>query len=80
MVSVFLSGEMVMQLPGIIEKYCPIVNDINPATVMNMAFYRMALYNDPFDFYMNMGKLVVAAVVFLTIGVLVLRREKYASV
>ena len=47
---------------------------------MNMAFYRMALYNDPFDFYMNMGKLVIAAVVFLTIGVLVLRREKYASV
>ena len=80
MVSVFLSGEMVMQLPGIIEQYCPIVNDINPATVMNMAFYRMALYNDPFDFYMNMVKLVIAAVVFLTIGVLVLRREKYASV
>ncbi len=80
MISVFLSGEMVMQLPGLIEQYCPIINDINPATVMNMAFYRMALYNDPFDFYMNMGKLVIASVVFLTIGVLVLRREKYASV
>ena len=80
MCSVFLSGEMVMQLPGIIEKSCPIINDINPATVMNMAFYRMAMYNDAFDFYMNMGKLIAASVIFLTIGALVLRREKYASV
>lgn len=80
MISVFISGEMVMQLPGIIERICPVINDINPATVMNMAFYRMAMFNDPFDFYVNMIKLVAVSVIFLTIGTLVLRREKYASV
>ena len=80
MISVFISGEMVMQLPGIIEKSCPIINDINPATVMNMAFYRMALYSDSLDFYVNLGKIVLLSVIFLTIGVIVLRREKYASV
>ena len=69
-----------MQLPGIIERICPVINDINPATVMNMAFYRMAMFNDPFDFYVNMIKLVAVSVIFLTIGTLVLRREKYASV
>ena len=80
MVSVFISGEMVMQLPGIIEKTCPIINDVNPATIMNMAFYRMSMYNDPIDFYLNMGKLVLVSLIFLAIGVIVLRREKYASV
>ncbi len=80
MISVFISGEMIMQLPGIIERVCPIINDINPATVMNMAFYRMAMFNDPFDFYVNMIKLVAVSVIFLTIGTMVLRREKYASV
>ena len=80
MISVFISGEMVMQLPGIIERYCPIINDINPATVMNMAFYRMSMYNDMFDFYFNMIKLIAVSVVFLTVGALVLRRERYASV
>ena len=80
MLSVFISGEMVMQLPGIIERSFPILNDINPATVMNMAFYRMSMYNDPLDFYLNMGKLIAVSVIFLTIGVIVLRRERYASV
>lgn len=80
MISVFISGEMVMQLPGIIEAYCPVINDINPATIMNMAFYKMAMHNDPGEFYINMVKLVAVSLVFLGIGVIVLRREKYASV
>ncbi|MCR5528844.1 MAG: ABC transporter permease [Saccharofermentans sp.] len=79
MTSVFLSGEMLNTLPGTIEKYCPIVNDINPATVMNMTFYRMSLYSDSLDFYLNMAKIVGAGVIFLAIGTLILRREKYAS-
>ena len=70
---------MINTLPGTIEKYCPIVNDINPATVMNMTFYRMALYSDNLDFYLNMAKIVGAGVIFLAIGTLILRREKYAS-
>ena len=79
MASVFLSGEMISQLPGIIERNAPIINDINPATVMNMALYRLAMYNNDYDFYGNMIKLVAASVVFLVIGTVILRRERYAS-
>ena len=80
MASVFLGGEMISQLPGLIERNLPILNDINPATVMNMALYRLAMYNDAYDFYINMIKLVAASVIFLVIGAMILRRERYASV
>ncbi|MBP5606904.1 MAG: ABC transporter permease [Lachnospiraceae bacterium] len=80
MTSVFISGEMVAELPGIIEKNIPLLNDINPATIMNMALYRLAMYNNSYDFYLNMIKLIAASAIFLTIGAIILRREKYASV
>ncbi len=80
MASVFLSGEMVAQLPGILETACPIINDINPATVMNMALFRLAYSTSDFDFYINMIKIVVMAIICLVISVIILRREKYASV
>ncbi|MCQ2533012.1 MAG: ABC transporter permease [Clostridia bacterium] len=79
MTSVFLSGEMVAQLPGMLERSVPIINDINPATVMNMALFRLAYSTGDFDFYINMIKIVLMAVLFITISVLILRREKYAS-
>ena len=79
MISVFLSGEMINTLPGSIEQHCPIVNDINPATVMNLAFYRMSIFNDSLDFYLNMAKIIGFGVIFLVIGTIILRREKYAS-
>lgn len=80
MTSVFLSGEMVAQLPGYIERLCPIVNDINPATVMNMAFFRFAYSTGDFDFYLNMIKIIALAIICLAISVVILRREKYAAV
>lgn len=80
MASVFLSGEMVAVLPGIIEDSCPIINRINPATVMNFAFYRLAYYPTLDGFYMNMFKILGASVVFLTICVLKMRRQRYAAV
>ena len=73
------SGEMINTLPGSIEQYCPIINDINPATVMNLAFYRMSIFNDSFDFYLNMAKIIGMGVLFLVIGTIILRREKYAT-
>lgn len=80
MASVFLSGEMIAQLPGILETSVPLINDINPATVMNMALFRLAYSTGDFDFYINMIKIVVMAIICLVISVIILRREKYASV
>ena len=79
MMSVFLSGEMIVQLPGILEKSCPIVNQINPATIMNFAFYRLVNYPTLNGFWMNLVKIFVATLVFLTASIMKLRREKYAA-
>ena len=80
MISVFLSGEMISQLPGIFEKYCPIINKINPATVLNMALFKLTIGNSAEGFFMNIAEIIGLTVIFLAIGVAVLRREKYASV
>ena len=79
MMSVFLSGEMIVVLPGFLEKYCPIVNRLNPATIMNFAFFRLVNYSSLEGFWMNLIKIAGATVVFLTIAILKLRREKYAA-
>lgn len=79
MMSVFLSGEMIVVLPGFFEKYCPIINRINPATIMNFAFFRLVNYATLDGFWMNLIKIAGATVVFLTIAILKLRREKYAA-
>lgn len=80
MVSSFLSGEMVCILPGFIENKIPILNDINPATVMNMALFRLAYSAKEMDFYSNLLKIVVMGIICLIISIMILRREKYASV
>lgn len=80
MVSVFLSGEMIAQLPGIFERYFPIFNKINPATVLNMALFKLTIGNSAEGFYMNIAEIIGLTVIFLAIGIAVLRREKYASV
>ena len=80
MISVFLSGEMISQLPGLFERYFPIFNKINPATVLNMALFKLTIGNSAEGFFMNIAEIIGLTVVFLAIGIAVLRREKYASV
>jgi len=79
MLSVVLSGEMIVQLPGLFEKFCPIINKINPATIMNFAFFRLVNYPTLTGFWMNMIKISLVTVLFLTVSILKLRREKYAA-
>ena len=79
MLSVFLSGEMIVQLPGLLEKSFPILNQINPATIMNFAFYRLVNYPTLTGFWMNLLKIAIATVVFLGISIMKLRREQYAA-
>ena len=79
MVSVFLSGEMVSNLPGIIEAKFPILNAINPATILNVGMYRLIYFDQPYDFFINAGKILVVSLLCLVISVIMLRREKYAS-
>ena len=38
---------MIAQIKGAIEKYCPIVNRINPAALISDAIYSMDIYDEP---------------------------------
>ena len=79
MTSVFLSGEMIATLPGVFEQNIPWLNDINPATILNMSLYKLVYYSDISFFYAEMAKILLLTVIFLGIATLRLRRQKYAS-
>lgn len=80
MTSVFLSGEMVNVLPGIFAVKAPWINAVNPATILNFAFYKLVYYEQLDSFYLNMVKIAAVTVVFLCISIIRMRRQKYASV
>lgn len=68
--------------PGIknaIEHHVPILNRINPATVMSDSFYALNVYDDYSRYGGNMLILGIMAVLLLGISIMILRRNKYAS-
>ena len=79
MLSVFISGEMIVTLPGYIEKFAPIVNRINPATLFNKIFYRILLCENTGDLMTNIAIITAASVLMLVVSIIILRRETYAS-
>lgn len=79
MALVFLSGEMFMQMPSIIEKHCPILNDINPVTVMNFALFDLTYSSDLSSFYLALAKMLAVSIVFMILISTYLRRNSYAA-
>ncbi len=79
MFSCFLSGLMVGNMKSIIGRYAPIVNEINPASVISDCFHCLNIY-DNYDRFIS--KLIVMAAmtfIFSFIGFILTRRRKYAS-
>lgn len=79
MALVFLSGEMFMQMPSIVEKHCPILNDINPVTVMNFALFDLTYSSDLSSFYLALAKMLAVSIVFMILISTYLRRNSYAA-
>lgn len=78
--SSFLSGLMVGGIKGLIEEYCPIVNRINPASLISDAFYSMAIYQDADRYTRDMVTMAILAGVFLIGSFLMVRRVRYDSI
>lgn len=79
MVCSFLSGLMINSVPPALELYAPIVNRLNPAMLISNSFYCLTFY-DNFNIYSrNMITLSIYVVVLCTASILLLRRQKYAS-
>ncbi len=78
--SSFLSGLMVSGIKGLIEEKCPIINRINPASLISDAFYSVAIYQDGSRYVRDVVTMAVLAVIFLAGSFLVVRRVRYDSI
>lgn len=80
MVECFLSGLMVGNMKDIVERHAPIINRINPATLIVDSLYSLDIY-DTYDRYMrNMISMLILATILCIGSFLAIRRERYASI
>lgn len=80
MVCSFLSGLMFNYMKGIIENFCPLINRINPATLITDALYSLNMY-DTYDRYIkDLVSMGIIAFIFCFSSFLILRRNKYANI
>lgn len=80
LVSSFFSGLMFQGMARIVETYVPVLNQVNPATLVSKALYSLNIYDNLGPYFSCLGR---AAVLILVLGAgvfLLVRRERYAAV
>lgn len=76
----FLSGMMGITMKYVIDKNVPILNKINPASMITDGFYALYHYTTLNRYWFNIASLLIFAFVMMAISYLVLRRQKYDSI
>ena len=79
MLSCFLSGLMDGRLKGIIAEHIPMLNKINPATVMADSLFSLNMYSDYQRFTTRLLTMLAISAVCIIGGIIASRRKKYAS-
>lgn len=79
MTSSFLGGLQWGDITYVLEKNCPIINRINPATLIVNSFKSLAVFGDYQQYAVNLISLLVIGMLLLFISIMKLRRTKYAS-
>ena len=80
LVSSFLAGLMWMDMYRIVEKHAPIINRINPASLIVNSFYSLIIYDTRDRYFENLLSLLVIFAVTTIASVVIIRRKKYASI
>lgn len=80
MVGSFLAGLMNGNMKDIVERYCPIINRINPAALISDAFYCLNVYDDPARYTRDLISLIVWTAAMLAGAFWIVRRERYDSI
>lgn len=76
----FLYGMMGITMKYIVDKNIPIINKLNPASMITDGFYSLYYY-DTFDrYFFNIASLLIFSVILILISVRGLRRQKYDSI
>lgn len=80
LLSSFLSGLMVGGIKGLLEEHCPIINRINPASLITDAFYSISMFPDNARYVQDVLFLAVWAAVLFTVALIKMRRVRYDSI
>ncbi len=80
MLGCFLSGMMGITMKYIVDTNFPIVNKINPASMITDGFYSLYYYDTLDRYYFNVLSLLIFAFIMIGISVCSLRRQKYDSI
>ncbi len=76
----FLSGMMGITMKYIIDKNIPIINKINPASMITDGFYSLYYYDTLNRYFFNVASLLIFAFTMIVISYFGLRRQKYDSI
>ena len=80
MLGCFLSGMMGVTLKYIIDKNVPIINKLNPASMITDGFYSLYYYDTLDRYFTNICGLLIFAFILIVISIFSLRRQKYDSI
>ena len=75
----FLSGLMASGMRIVVEGVAPWFNHVNPTALISDSFYSMVVYPSGSRFYTNIAILALESILFLAVGLLKMRRKKYAA-
>ena len=73
--STFIAGLMVQSVPLIIEENLPLLNRINPATIIYKYFYTLYYYDDMENVMKRLGIMILATMITLIMVVFMARRR-----
>ena len=76
----FLSGMMGVTLKYVIDKNVPIINKLNPASMITDGFYSLYYYDTLDRYFTNVCGLLIFAFILIAISIFSLRRQKYDSI
>lgn len=80
MLGCFLSGMMGITMKYVIDKNIPLLNKINPASMITDGFYALYYYDTPNRFLFNIISLLIFSLIMILISLKGLRRQKYDSI
>lgn len=80
MLGCFLSGMMGITMKYVIDKNIPILNKINPASMITDGLYSLYYYDTLDRYIFNVASLLVFSAVLIIASYISLRRQKYDSI
>jgi len=80
MLGSFFSGMMGITMKYIIDTNAPIINQINPASMITDGFYSLYYYDTLERYFLNIGGLIIFSSLMLVLSWVSLRRQKYDSI